>query len=452
MTEQRKRRLKRQLQESRYRLHRLNAEFAEPLTEMLFAATKDVKRISTNGSCIYFDPDWLQKLGHTELDFILSHQLMHIALGHIDRPKYYTGDRFHLACDIVANSNLELLGWKYDKLPHIGRIFHETFFPVQVGRLLTAQEALDCVPFDPATMEPGARRNYMIDSEAWWDQKLDRGENGVIVLSPGDKDPEDLFCNEETIGGGHFLARKEIFRKEEKRIIEDELSEGNNGRSSSSWDKSAVNEIMSLRSTAKRNAEAGIEEEFVERVWQRANSAKLDWRELLDSFIQEEVCDYSFTPPDRRLQDSEFFLPDYNVFAEKPKEVLFMADTSGSIDDGMLSTVYGEICNALTQFNGGLVGVLAFFDMKVYTPVPFSDISDLLQIKPHGGGGTSFHCFFDYIKRNMLNNPPVNIVIFTDGQAEFPGELAANNIPVLWLFSDRGVTPPWGKYAYVGAL
>ena len=86
MTEQRKRRLKRQLQESRYRLNKLNEEFAAPLKEMLYVATKDVKRISTNGACIYFDPDWLQKLGHTEMDFILSHQLMHIALGHIDRP------------------------------------------------------------------------------------------------------------------------------------------------------------------------------------------------------------------------------------------------------------------------------------------------------------------------------------------------------------------------------
>ncbi|MDY4975829.1 MAG: hypothetical protein SO147_02895 [Clostridia bacterium] len=208
MTEQRKQRLKRQLQESRYRLYQLNREFAEPLRDMLFVATKEVKRISTNVSCIYFDPNWLQKLGHVELDFILSHQLMHIALGHIDRPKYYTGDRFHLACDIVANSYLELLGWKYDRLPHIGRIFHETFFPAQMGRSLTAQEAFDCVPFDPAVMAPGVRKNYMIDAESWWDQKQDRGENGVIVLSPKDKDPEDLLCDEETIGGNYCYVKK----------------------------------------------------------------------------------------------------------------------------------------------------------------------------------------------------------------------------------------------------
>ena len=169
----------------------------------------------------------------------------------------------------------------------------------------------------------------------------------------------------------------------------------------------------------------------------------------MNTFIQEEVCDYSFTPPDRRMQDSEFFLPDYNVFVERPKEVLFMVDTSGSIDEDTLSMVYGEICNALTQFHGGLEGILCFFDTRVHQPMPFSSIGDLLCIHPYGGGGTNYHCIFDYVSRTMTVGAPANIVIFTDGEAEFPKESAANNIPVLWLFSNQEVTPPWGKYAYV---
>lgn len=449
MTEQRKRRLKRQLQESRYRLYMLNEAFAEPLRDMIYVATKDVKRMSTNGSCIYFDPDWLQRLGQTELDFILSHQLMHIALGHIDRPKYYFGDRFHLACDIVANSNLELLGWQYDKLPHIGKIFKKTFFPSKTGHSLTAQEAFDCVPFDPATMDPGVRRNYMIDSESWWDQKEDRGEKGIIILSSDDQEPVDLVLNQATSKEVTFFVKKESFYDQENMDDEAATTGESQDSAASVWDKQALSELQRLRNMTKRNAETKSEEGFVERIWQRANSSNLNWKMLLDSFIQEEVCDYSFTPPDRRLQDSEFFLPDYNVLTDKPKEVLFLVDTSGSVNDGTLSTVYGELCNALTQFDGGLVGVIAFFDTRVYTPMPFSEVRDLLQIIPRGGGGTSFYCVFDYIKKHMALDPPVNIVIFTDGQAEFPNETVADNIPVLWLFSEKHTVPPWGKYAYV---
>lgn len=449
MTKQRERKLKRQLQESRCRLYRLNEEFARPLRDMIYVATKDVKRISTNGRCVYFDPDWLQKLGHTELDFILSHQLMHIALGHINRPKYYMGDRFHLACDIVANSNLEFFGWKYDKLPHIGKIYHETFFQEKEGRFLSAQEALKCVPFDPAVMKPEIRRNYMIDSESWWDRKTDSGENGDIVLGPWDEDPEDLLGYEDNTGGEYSFIKMEIFCPETFPTEGTEVPEGNEKNPSYGWSKRAAQELLSLRNRVKGQGENGNEENFVERAWQRVNHSKIDWRKLLDSFIQEEVCDYSFMPPDRRLQDSEFFLPDYNVYTEKPKEVLFMVDTSGSIDEDTLSVVYGEICNALTQFNGGLVGVLCFFDMIVHQAHTFSDINDLLQIKPCGGGGTNYECIFEYVERNMDGNSLANIVIFTDGEAEFPDERMANNIPVLWLFSEKGVRPVWGKYAYV---
>lgn len=449
MTEQRKRKLKRQLQEARFRMHKLNKEFAKPLGEMIFVATKDVMRMSTNGKCIYFDPDWLQKLGQRELDFIISHQLMHIALGHIDRPKYYTGDRFHLACDIVANSHLENLGWNYDKLPHIGRIYHETFFPQKEGKLMTAQEALACVPFDPALMKATVKRGYMIDSESWWDRKDDLGERGEIVLCPEDEDPEDLSDDISNVGGNHFFVAKELFISSHLLLGEDKPTEGKDKQSSAGWDKRAMNELQSLRSAVKENADIGMEEDFVERAWQRVNTAKLNWRKLLDSFIQEEVCDYSFTPPDRRLQESDFFLPDYNVLVERPKKVLFMVDTSGSIDDDTLSTVYGEICNALTQFNGGLVGVLCFFDVRVHDSMLFSDIGSLFQIKPCGGGGTNYECIFDYVGRMISADALANIVIFTDGEATFPDESMANNIPVLWLFSNKSVRSPWGKYAYV---
>ena len=72
-------------------------------------------------------------------------------------------------------------------------------------------------------------------------------------------------------------------------------------------------------------------------------------------------------PPDRRMQDSEFFLPDFNETAIEPKEVLFAVDTSGSIDDGMLDTVYAELAGALEQFGNRLQGILAFFGIPIFS-------------------------------------------------------------------------------------
>ena len=89
--------------------------FGLPLKDMTFVATKEVWRISTNGEYIFFEPDWLTKLLPAEIDFILCHQLMHIALGHINRPAYYKGDRYHLAAVSVVTGNGTYITKKYQQ-------------------------------------------------------------------------------------------------------------------------------------------------------------------------------------------------------------------------------------------------------------------------------------------------------------------------------------------------
>lgn len=449
MTDQRKGLLRRKLQWSRRRIHNLDPDFAEPLYDMLFVATENVTRISTNGKCIYFDPDWLGRLGERELDFIISHQLMHVFLGHIDRSIFYSGDRFHLACDIIANSNLSLMGWMYGTLPKIGRIYTQTFYPVYEGSVLTCEEALSCVPFDPATLDAGKKRRYMIDSDEWWDQKRDRGECGIVVLSPLDNDPDYMDDSIPDIGGeGDYIPFREL-KKTNEDDAEEDRALSPDSPPVNVWDIESEEELESLRNIASVGKKADFKDGFVERVWCGIGTAQLNWRQLLNFFIQEEVYDYSFTPPDKRIQDSNFFLPDYNEKNQIAKRILFAVDTSESIEDDDIVKVYAEMCNALMQFNGGLEGWVGFFDTNMYTPTKIANISDLAEIRPKGGGGTDFSSVFDYIRDNMSDELPASIVIFTDGMGEIPDESVALNIPVLWLFSGKSASAPWGNVAYV---
>lgn len=193
MTDKRINKLKRKLQEARYRLLTREPELAAPLVEMLFVTNVDVRRMSTNGSCIYFDASWLEKLDDNSLDFALCHQLMHIRLGHLSRPQFYKGDRFHFACNIVVNSSLIRYDFTDDKLPGIGEIHHETFYPKVEGCELTPYEAFQMTPLDPSTLSDAQRRNLLLDSDEWWDRPNARTEDGVLILSPDDPDPDDLI-------------------------------------------------------------------------------------------------------------------------------------------------------------------------------------------------------------------------------------------------------------------
>lgn len=188
---------------------------------------------------------------------------------------------------------------------------------------------------------------------------------------------------------------------------------------------------------------------FAERLFKELRKPQTDWRTILNEFVQEEICDYSFSPPDRRFGDSDFFLPDFNEKDEKVKNILFMIDTSASMSDDMITAAYSEVKGAIDQFNGKLEGFLGFFDAAVTEPEPFSDEDEFIVIKPKGGGGTDFEVIFRYVAENMTDEPPASIIILTDGYAPFPDEEKANGIPVLWLLNNQNVEPPWGKIARI---
>ncbi len=456
MTPKRIQQLKRRLQEARYRLMLAEPELARPLYDMSFWAVPDLYRMSVDRGNLYFDAAWLTKLPDVSLDFMLAHELLHRAMGHIKRPAYYRGDRFHLAADIAVNGRLALLGWQYEKLPGVGTIRYQTFLPRRDGMDLTALEAMKAVPFDPARMPAAKRRQYMIDSDAFWEEgRIASGEK-TLILSPADPEPEDLPARSSRTGGNFHFIRDSITDEfyqclKPEALFGDAYGKGEelpqpgyDPRKKDSWALRSFQTIRELRETRdmKLSDNAG---DWSERSWQRSRRAGLDWRRLLDTFIQEELYDYSFLPPDRRFQDGGLMLPEMNVRSERPGEVVFMVDTSASVTQEMLSAVCGELSGALEQFGGQLKGTLCFFDTRVYRPVPLPLITDLSARIPVGGGGTDYGCIFASLAGKDRTQLPSSLVICTDGEAAWPPEEDAQGVPVLWLLTRDDVTAPWGR-------
>lgn len=125
---------------------------------------------------------------------------------------------------------------------------------------------------------------------------------------------------------------------------------------------------------------------FAQRLFKKLRIPQTDWRIVLNDFIEEELADYSFTPPDRRFGDCPFFLPDFGGRDELVKDILFMIDTSGSMSDDLITAAYSEVKGAVDRYDGKLSGWLGFFDAAVIEPKPFSSPDEFIIIKPAGGG------------------------------------------------------------------
>lgn len=404
---------------SRMRVLINNGFYGLLLMHMAFTLDETCQTAATDGHRIYFGPKFLDQISDSELDFILMHEILHVALRHCERDGNRDPEAFNIACDIVVNSNIlksnnmdlsTITVKEYGVSMHLAPNGQE-------GYNFTAEEVYELLPKS-------------------------------IKDKKGDKNKKSSSCS----NGKYLDDNSNDLDNNNKDGFKDDHSKWELVQTDSTEREIWINRIVEAAKAVERQNstnDAGSIPVFAERIIKELNNPQIDWKVILSDFIQEEICDYTFSPPDRRFEDSPFFLPDFNGVEYSVSDILFMIDTSGSMSDDMITAAYSEIKGAIDQFDGKLQGLIGFFDAAIVKPVPFSDVTDITRVKPVGGGGTSFKIIFDYINEFMRDNPPKSIIILTDGYAPFPKESITNNIPVLWLLNNELVSPPWGKVARI---
>lgn len=423
------------------------------LMYLKFIADAETEKISTNGRCIYFSPDYISKLTCDELDYLLCHQVMHIVYGHIWREQVYSGAEYHFACDIQVNALLSDCGYDKEKYPHLPRNYkiisyeYSRFDSIE----MSTDEIYNLCPHNIAFFPEDRRKRFLPDDDFWWDEKYDEGTFGELILDIPEKEAFLRDTVKPESGNG---KNGDSQRGSGGGIGSENGNENSDGESSEEemqddlqkeWQTRMNNFVGHMSSSDNKSGGCGDVPEFMKRLVKKTKDADLDWRKILNDFLQERICDYSFSPPDRRFSETDFYLPDFNEKEYVSKDILFMVDTSGSVNKKELSDVYSEIKGAVEQFDGKLTGKLGFFDAGVKEPKPFENVDDLAKIIPYGGGGTDFTVIFRYIKDNYSDELPACIVVFTDGDGPYPSEEDTMDIPVLWIINNLKHTPPFGK-------
>ena len=399
------------------------------LMHMIYAVSEEIETACTDGVRITFGIDFLDSLSDSELDFVMMHEILHVVLQHCFRGDVEDPEAYNIAADIVVNSNIMLENGmkassitlsKYGTSMHVAPDGKE-------GHEYTAEQVYVMLP-----------------------KNLNKKGNNK---SHGSADGRAKKGNNKSPGSAVGRAKKEISKEQHQpvRVWDDHSRWGKYEEDDTLrdvWVKRFEDAAEAIKIRDPSNAR-GLLPAFAERILKELKKTQTDWRTILNDFIKEEVVDYSFAPPDRRFDDSPFFLPDFNGKEDRVEDILFMIDTSGSMSDDMIAAAYSEVKGAIDQFNGKLKGWLGFFDAAIIKPQPFSDENEFKIIKPAGGGGTDFQIIFEYVFHHMSDKLPASIIILSDGYAPFPLEKLAGGIPVLWLLNNEEVNPPWGKVARI---
>lgn len=187
-----------------------------------------------------------------------------------------------------------------------------------------------------------------------------------------------------------------------------------------------------------------------------AATPRVPWKEILAEFLgQFARNDYSWEVVDRRMIGSGFIFP--SLFSEEQGRVCFTGDTSGSQSQDDLKKIAGELlwqCEQLNT-NGEAEMAVCWFDTSIYV----QRITSPEDIKPRGGGGTSYVQMFEWVAgrieaKDYVTKEPVEAgeclacVVMTDGECWDFGK--DPGIPVLWILTrpNRTFNPPFGRVAW----
>jgi len=162
-------------------------------------------------------------------------------------------------------------------------------------------------------------------------------------------------------------------------------------------------------------------------------SHKVDWREFLYGYIASHAkTSYTFTPPNMKFLYRGIYLPS---MSSDLLRVIVAVDTSGSVDESLLSTFLGEISAMMQQYPNYEIDLITA-DAKIQSVKTFLP-GEPLVYAVSGGGGTDFRPVFEYIDRHI--DYPTLLIYFTDGDGTYPTEEVSYD--VLWVMPEKREVP-----------
>lgn len=354
------------------------------------------KNLATDGSSVYFNPEYISKLDPQECRGLLAHTVMHPAMQHHVRRGHRDEKLWNKACDFAINGPLHDAGFK---------------LPIDL-------------PLDPRHNGSSAESIYTILMEE--EPPPPPKEQPKPDGSDGDGDGEgqgegsgDGQGNDGQGGGndhapGHVMDSKDPVQ------------------SAADWQ-------MAVKQAAQAAQMMGNCPADIARLAVEANRPRFDVKSLLMRFAQEQCKnDYSWRMPNRRYFPQGVYLPEARD--TQMGRVAIAVDSSGSITDAVMARFLGFMQEVVDQVRPSGVDVI-ICDAHVHAVHHFDKDEPINDVKLIGGGGTDFCPVFEHIDANE-DEQPACIVYLTDGYGRFPDQ--PSEIPTLWvMISD--VEAPWGE-------
>ena len=324
----------------------------------------------TDGVNKRYGRKFVEELSEPELQALVLHENLHIALNHIGRfrQKFEEDPQLMNVCaDYVVNDIIVSIGdTDFLKLPE-GGLYDRKYHNWSVNEVYK----------DLKKKKDEQSLSTAIDKS-----QTETGDVGVGDLKPLDE---------------HDFGASENMTIEEKKAVAKDIDD-------------ALREGQILAGKLGGKTPRSIDELL---------QPKVDWKAELREFISSSIKgndEYTWRKFNKRLMANDIYMP--SMENESIGELVVAIDTSGSIGTVELTEFATElvsICNTVTPEKIRVV----WWDYDVHGEQSFNvdDYGNIAHLlKPKGGGGTRLSCVSDYIVKENIDAEAV--VVFTDGYLE----------------------------------
>lgn len=384
--------------------------------EMLGGANMPLTASVDHRGKMRFYPPFFEKLEREAIEYIIKHEIFHIALLHVGRGLgMKSHDIWNTAIDIKVN---DLLSNEYGlgDAPAGG---------IKVNNQRTYTEVVKGKKLTVTGVDRKSAEEIYLELYNWFDKNdmIQEIEN-IVVGGPGNKGLRGPGSD------GH--------------IHSDELGEGAGTEAEADGHEREVRaQLASAMTSAKMkgNLPAGVQ-----RLIDELLEPKVNWRTYIRRNVEKLVqYDYSYRRPSRRSHSAGVFLP-HSI--KEGHDVVIAVDLSGSIGEEEMKDFMSE-CVGMAKQMPALKMTIISHDTTVHSvhEINYANENNIFEACQdlRGGGGTSHADVYRWVKENK---PMARLVVcMTDGYSDIQSLEPPGTFNIIWALTTNSVDPksiPYG--------
>jgi len=431
--------------------------FAGMLLGMPMVEDGSIETMSTDGSRIRYNPDFVLKLTMDLVKFVLCHEVAHCALGHHLRRGNRDPYLWNIACDHAVNLIMKYMtdrqrnplfiipDWCYCEERFKGKSAEQVY-----GLLVAAGHSKENPPpkQDGSSPQGGQGQGQGQSQSPQSPPKQGQGQGQPQAQGKPTQPQSGQAPNQKPQGKGQGQGQGtpqpgQAGGKGSQAApdpggcggVEDYKSPVT-GRAASEQEKRT--ELQRWRQKVQTAAavakQAGFGTAGIEAILSEIFQPTINFTTYIIDWLDEiGANEYDWTEGDEDAKRRGLYAP--SLQSPELGPIVVVCDSSGSMDKEALCEVVSETIGFMEQFEVEVL--LLWADTQVHKPQSFS--SDDLPLKPEqfeiqGRGGTTFDIAFEYVEEHDIE--PSGLLYMTDGYANKYAK--EPDYPVLWVLTSDG--------------